>query len=329
MLGLDVSKATLEYSLLDPADQQVSASGQVPNTLAGIVALLETIPAASPWVVEPTGVYSQAVVSGAQRAGRTVLQADPRQAQALLRAVSPRAKTDRLDSLGLARYALAVPLRPFPVKAEAVVQLEHYLAARKGISASLAQLSQQRQVLPYAAAPLEAAMAALRAQRDVLDAQIAAATRQPALAVAQALDAIPGVGPVTAAAVAACLATRTFAHPDAFVAYIGLDVRVRDSGQRRGVRTLSKRGHPELRRLLYLCAQANLRSRDPDNPFTQQYARERAKGLSSTAALNAVARKLARTCWSIATHGTTYDPQRVHRQPVPAVSMQSVLDNQP
>ncbi len=46
-----------------------------------------------------------------------------------------------------------------------------------------------------------------------------------------------------------------------------------------------------------------------------EYARERAKGLSSTAALCAVARKIARLCWSLHKHGTRYDVSRVGVQP--------------
>jgi transposase len=84
------------------------------------------------------------------------------------------------------------------------------------------------------------------------------------------------------------------------VAYIGLDVDKRESGKRKGERGLTHQGDAELRRLLYLCAQANLRIQD--SPFRQQYERERAKGLSSTAALCAVARKLARLCWSLHKH---------------------------
>ncbi|MDQ2787181.1 MAG: hypothetical protein M3Y58_19495, partial [Chloroflexota bacterium] len=49
--------------------------------------------------------------------------------------------------------------------------------------------------------------------------------------------------------------------------------------------------------------------------FKQQYEREKAKGLTTTGALCAVARKLARTCWSLAAHGTRYEAKRVHRQP--------------
>jgi transposase len=327
MLGLDVSKATVAYTLLDPATSQRLDTGSVANGPAGFAALL-ALPAEHPWVVEPTGAYSAALVAHGQQAGRTVLMAPPREAHAFLRALHPRAKTDRLDSQGLAHYALAVPLRPFPVKTESVVQLEQLLAARTGLSRSLAQLKQQRQVLPYAASVLDEAITALQAQQQTLDRQIAVLSQEPELALSQDLRTIPGIGPVTAAALATCFASHTFAHPDQFVAYLGLDVQIRQSGQWRGEQRLSKQGHPELRRLLYCCAQANLRSRDPDNPFKQQYQRERAKGLATTAALNAVARKLARTAWSLVTHGTTYDPARVHVQPKPA-EPSTPLDAQP
>ena len=327
MLGVDVSKATLAYPLLNDQTHQPDQDGSVPNTAAGMATLLPRIPVTHAWVAEPTGPYSQLLVTLGQQAGRTVLLAPPRQATAFLRAVTPRAKTDRLDRQGLAHYAQVVPLRPFPVKTEVVVQLEQLLAARKSLSHSLAQLTQQRQVLPYAATVLADAIADLHHRQKTLDAQIAALIQEPDLALAHRLDEIPGIGPVTAAALAACFASHTFSRPDQFVADIGLDVRVRDSGQHSGQRTLSKRGNAELRRLLYLGAQATLRSRDPENPFKAQYQREQDKGLSSTAALNAVARTLARTAWSIATHHTTYDPARVHRQPPREVP--SPLDSEP
>jgi transposase len=128
-------------------------------------------------------------------------------------------------------------------------------------------------------------------------------------AVVARLQTVPGVGPITATKVAVCLASTAFERADQFVAYIGLDLRVRDSGQR----TLSKRGDAELSRLLYVCAQAQRRCRVP-TPFHAQYERERAKGLSTTAALCPVARTLARTCYSVVKHETTYDPARVTQQ---------------
>ena len=76
---------------------------------------------------------------------------------------------------------------------------------------------------------------------------------------------------------------------------------------------MSKQGDAELRRLFYRCAQASLRAKE--SPFVAQYEREQKKGLSKTAALCAVARKMARLCWSLAHHETEYDPGRVYRSP--------------
>lgn len=313
MLGIDVSKATLTCTCVEPHSQRPRWNTTVPNNAAGITRLLQRTDAACAWVVEPTGRYSELVVAHAQHAGRRVLLAEPKRAKAFLAAVAPRAKTDRVDSYGLALYGLATALRPFPVKSEAMAKIEQLLAARKGISESLARLRQQEAALPYAATHLSAAIAALQGEQQAIDRELAGLTRQEE-AVAR-LQTIPGVGPVTAATVASCLTSKAFAHPDQFVAYVGLDVRVRDSGQQRGKRRLSHQGDAEIRRLLYLCAQANLRSKDAENPFKQQYARERAKGLPSTGALCAVARKLARTCWSLVKYGTRYEATRVQQQP--------------
>ena len=324
MLGIDVSKATLTCALVTAHDHPPHWEASVPNTPAGIATLLRRTAPDCPWVVEPTGRYSDAVVRQATAAGRRVLLAQPQRAKAFLAALAPHAKTDRLDSEGLARYGRAADLPPFPVKSEAMDELDQLRAARKGIAESMARLRQQRAALPAAVDALTAAIAALTTHQRALDQRIAAALHHEPLVAA--LQEVPGVGPVTAAAVASCLVSKQFDHPDRFVAYIGLDVRVRDSGQRRGQRTLTHQGDAELRRLLYLSALANLRRRDPANPFKAQYERERAKGLATTAALCAVARKLARVCWSLAAHGTRYEAARVHQQPAPAARG---LDDEP
>ena len=129
------------------------------------------------------------------------------------------------------------------------------------------------------------------------------------------MDAIPGFGPVTSVAMTSRLNSKSFSHPDEWVAYLGLDVHVQESGKRKGQLGLSKRGDAELRRLLYLAALCNGRCKE--SPFKEQYERELAKGLSKTAAACAVARKLAKVCWSMHKHGTEFDPDRVAKQPNP------------
>jgi transposase len=358
MLGVDVGKAELHGTWRDPETRRVRWQGAVPNTEAGIRQLLRRVPEVSV-VVEPTGRYGERLIRAAQAAGREVLLASPRKARAFLWSEQPRAKTDRVDSAGLALYGLTGRLRPYLLPSPAVDQVKQLLAARRGLSQGLTTLRQQRAALPLAADVLAPAITALERQIAELDRQLkralgsapeparqralpAAAAAEttaaaPAVAVAPpaprrhslatasaALDAIPGVGPVTAAALAACLLDKQFTHPDQFVAYVGLDIRVNQSGRRRGQFGLSKHGDAELRRLLFLAAMAAGNSAR-DATFATRYQREQAKGLTKTAALNAVARKLAKVAWSIVTHGTTYDPARVDTQPV----HDEPLDNQP
>ena len=314
MLGIDTSKDTLYCALRDPLSRGVVWEASFCNTPAGVASLLKRVPAEAPWVIEPTGRYSTAVVVQAQQAGRSVLLAPPRKAKAFLASLQTRAKTDKLDSKGLALYGLSQPLAPYPVKEAVMDKIDQLLSARKGLSNSAARLQLQARELPEARELLLATIADLKTRIDAIDKSLATLTAQePKMAVAKQLRKVPGIGAVTATAVASRLAGKSFAHPDQFVAYVGLDIDVRDSGKKKGTRGLTHQGDAELRRLLYCCAQSSLRAKD--SPFKAQYDRERAKGLTSTAALCSVARKMAKLCWSLHKHNAVYDPDRVYQAP--------------
>jgi transposase len=308
MFSLDVSKGTLSCALTDPATRRLQWERTVHNTPEQVERLLARVPAETPWVLEPTGRDSLSVAKQAVAAGRTVLMAPPRKAKQFLASVQSRAKTDRLDARGLGLFALSAALPPYPIRSEAMERLHQLLVARRGLSRALASLKQRLPELPHAKASLQPAIADLAARLKALDRQIAQERRQ--LPAARTLQQVHGVGPVTAAAVGACLTSKRFPKSDQFVAYVGLDIAKRESGQRKGERGLTRQGDAELRRLLYLCAQASLRAEG--SPFRAQYERERQKGLATTAALCAVARKLAKVCWSLVAHGGEYDPARVY-----------------
>lgn len=317
MLGIDVSKDTLSCTLLDATTRSLLWHKEVKNSSGGWKQLLRHTPADVAWVLEPTGRYSQDVARAGREAGRDVRLAQPKKAQLFLKSVQSRAKTDKLDAAGLALYGLccqgtSCDLKPYPLKSEMQEELDQLLCARKGLSQSVCALQARQRELPRAAATLQPAVSALQEQIKEADRQIARLTSAPELAAVKELQKVPGIGPVIASTLVSRLTARSFSHSDQFVAYCGLDVRIRQSGKRSGQLGLSKQGEAELRRLLYLAAQASLRAKD--SPFKAQYERERAKGLSSTAALCAVARKIARLSWSLVTHGGSYDPQRVYQQ---------------
>ena len=317
MLSLDVSTATRACALFEAPSRQPQGEGEVPNSPAGVAQLLARTTPEQPWVLEPTGRYSTPVAKQARAAGRSVLLASPRKAKRYLESIQSRAKTERLDARGLGLDALTHARPPYPLKTADVERRAQLLAARRGVVQSLSSLRQQQRDLPYAAAALQPVLDALQAQVKALDLQIQQA--QQACPAAQQLRPVPGIGPVTASAVGACLTAQQFAHADQFVAYVGLDVGVRRSGKRqsdRSPRGLTKQGDAYLRRLLYMCARAAVRAKG--SPFRAPFERERAKGLPKVAAYCAVARKLARLCWALVQHDTRYDPQRVSQPPISA-----------
>ncbi|WP_043359362.1 IS110 family transposase, partial [Methyloversatilis universalis] len=97
-----------------------------------------------------------------------------------------------------------------------------------------------------------------------------------------------------------------FSGGDAFIAFLGLDVTVRQSGTQRGRGALSKKGDAEMRRLLYNAAMAASRS-STWQPFYQRLLQ---RGFSRTQALVALARKLARVAFSLMKNASNYVPKQ-------------------
>lgn len=136
-----------------------------------------------------------------------------------------------------------------------------------------------------------------------LDEQLAAAVEQLPAGDLAVLRSIPGIGPLSGAALLGVFTRLGFRSSDAVVAYSGFDPRPQDSGQKRGRRRLSKRGPAELRRLLYNAAMSAAKTKTW-KPF---YERQRAKGLPTTAALVVLARKLIRVAFALFKKDVCFD----------------------
>jgi transposase len=103
-----------------------------------------------------------------------------------------------------------------------------------------------------------------------------------------------------------------FDSPEQYVAYVGLDPSLHDSGdtiKRRG--RISKRGSPLLRHTLYLAAFVVYRRHDY---FRRIYLKHLGRGKKHTNALVIVARRLARVIWRLLTDNREF----TKRAPKPA-----------
>lgn len=139
---------------------------------------------------------------------------------------------------------------------------------------------------------------------------------------ADELDALPGIGDKSVLPLL-CLLSRWQTVTDgqgsskALTAYVGLDPRTEQSGQREYRRGISKQGDPEIRRMLFMAVLGGIRGQ---NVLREGYERLVARGKPKQVALIAMARKLLRWGWAVFRSGKPFDAARLSAKPAPQLA---------
>lgn len=306
-IGVDVAKSDIMVACAEEG----FSTRKIANQRAALVAFLKGLPTGSRIGVEATGCYHELVAEIAHKRGFVVYVLNPKDTRHYAKAMGLRGKTDRVDAELIARMLEREHenLRPWIPPTPQQREIDRLFKRR-------ATLSRLRAALTLSLTGLSGFGADLKALKLRFDQAIARMdSRVTELVEADPerkqncsrLREITGVGTVVSTSLVNTLERVPLRSADAFVAFTGLDPRPLDSGQHRGRRRLSKRGPAELRRLLYLAAMSAAKTKI----WKPLYEHHRAKGLSSTAALVILARRIARTAWSIYTHKTTFDPNRL------------------
>lgn len=127
-------------------------------------------------------------------------------------------------------------------------------------------------------------------------------------AASQKLAAIPGLGPLTATAMAASIGdARNFKNGRQLAAWLGIVPRQHSTGGKPTLLGISKRGDAYLRTLLIHGARAALRTAERKanaDPWLTQLLARRHKNVAAVALAN----KNARTIWALLAHDRQYDP---------------------
>jgi transposase len=290
-VGVDVSKAQVEICTGD----QVM---RLANARAELEAFFRGLPGLARVAVESTNRYHMKVVEAALACGHTVYLVDPFRLSRYRDAVGVRAKTDVTDAQLLVRYITseARHLVPYSPPPKAVRRLRELLRARAKLTKTQVTIQQSLAEIGELKSTGVKLQQQYRAAIALIDGKLKGCLRDAGYAAeATRCRGIPGIGRLNAAALVAVFHRGLFRNADAFIAFLGLDVRVRESGRYRGRRKLTKRGDPELRRLLFNAARAAART----SAWKACYERLRARGLSTTAACVALARKIARVAFAV------------------------------
>ena len=281
------------------------------NTIQGIAQLLRMVPPSSVLGLESTGRYHTQLAMAAHAAGLCVHVLNPLDARRYAQSVGQRGKTDRMDALVLARYICHehAHLQQWQPPTACQAALRELLAHRATLvrqRSALAQAGCHNKALARLDEPVLAAMQQAIAQ---IDEQLASTVQaDPASQEAfEYITSVPGLGLVCGALLVMLFGRMQTRSADAVIAFTGLDPRPNDSGKKTGQRRLSKRGWPEIRRLMYTAAMSAARTKT----WNSFYRAQRDKGLSTTAALVVLARKLLRVAFSLFKQHTSFDPALV------------------
>jgi transposase len=285
--GLDIAKLNLQLHL-------AGRLHDLPNTPAGhrrLRKLLAPVPGVHV-VCEATGGYERDVVAALHEARIPVSVLNPARVRHFARAQGQRAKTDNIDAAVLTAYGRALQPKPTAPRTEPEQHLAELIRRRVQLVEALVIQRQQAGRFALAAVRRSAQRLVRFLEKELteIEEQLQALRRQASEvdARAQKLEAITGVGTITALGVLAELPELGTLNRREAAALAGVAPHPRESGQWQGRRSIGG-GRAPVRRALYMAALVAARSNRVLKAF---YQRLRAAGKPAQVALTAVMRKL-------------------------------------
>ena len=252
-VGIDVSKASLDVAVR-PTDER----WKVANDETGIEQISSRLGELRPVLVvlEATGGLEVPLTSALACAQQPVAVVNPRQVRDFARATGKLAKTDLLDAQVLAHFAEAVHPEPRPVPDEQLQALRALFARRRQV---VEMITMEKNRLHSARMPVRERVkehiAWLRTELESLNQDLGRSIHDLPVWREQdnLLQSVPGVGPVTSFTLLAELPELGKLDRKQIAALVGVAPLNRDSGARRGKRTIWG-GRAQVRSVLYMAA---------------------------------------------------------------------------
>ena len=305
-IGIDVSKATLDV-------YDGHKSHKVRNDLSGFKAIMQLASQKEELclIFEPTGIYAHDLILHCQRHHIKAIIVGSKEARDYARSIKQRSKTDKIDAKVLYRYhtqieeeEITVPFLDTHMRAIAqkrnvyekyqkmIHQLKNLIEATDTTDTILlASLKKQITSLEKSSQKLLEAIEGLLVANEEHKAAIAH------------LQTIPGIAKKSALVILMEILRYPKARSHEFVALMGLDPVLKDSGIFRGKSRISKQGGRYLRGKLYMSTVVAIQHNDRLKVF---YERLVQNGKPKKLALIAAMRKLLRIAFAMVKNKEPY-----------------------
>lgn len=321
VIGIDVSKAKIDCAWLRDTQTLKLKSKVLPNTADGHQALLQWAEKNTGhdlqdirFICEATGVYHEALAYALHAGGADVVVMNPAHVREYAKSLGSLTKTDKKDSLVLARYGATQICRPWQPEPAEVRQLKALLSRLDALEQDLQRENNRlekatvQSASPKVIDSIEAMITHIQAEIERLKRELDDhIDGHPQLRNdSKLLQSIPGVGDAVSRQMLAVYHSRCFQKATQIAAYLGLTpVEYQSGSSVRAPSRISKAGSSHIRRKLYMPSMVAARHNPPAKAL---YERLVQKGKSKKAALCAVMRKLVHQCFGVLKHQQAYCP---------------------
>jgi transposase len=257
-VGIDVGKKWLDIALWGE-----DAVWRVSNDEAGVTEVIERMAEVDPQLIaiEATGGYEQLAVQSMLLKGLSVAVINPTRVRALSKATGKLAKTDVIDARLIAEYAFKIQPKVQASKEANEIQLKAMVTRREQLveirtgeqnrlgTANSSMKMGIREHIEWLGNRID--------ELEVLIEELVECLPEWKV-LAERLDSIPGVGPITAVTVIAEMPELGQLNRQEVAALAGLAPFNRDSGKKRGRRRIFG-GRKGVRRVLYMACLSAIR----------------------------------------------------------------------
>lgn len=323
-IGIDVSKAKLDCSLLMDVTNNKRKSKIVINSTTGISDLLAwTNKQNAPndelhAILEGTGVYHEKAAQALHDAGVRVSIVNPAQVRNFAFGLAIRNKTDGMDSFVLARYGALVQPKVWIPPSQEARTLQALLKRREAIAQDLIRENNRLEKADSTDTPIiirqsiTDSIEFLKTQLTKIKQDIDDHTNNHTNLKEdlELLQSIPAVGPQVSNHLLAVIHNHDFDTSEKLTAYLGLVPVQRQSGSSISGRThISKAGPPHIRAILFMAAITATRY---NSHIKALYLRLLEGGKSKRSALCAAMRKLVQLCFGVLKTRQSYQENYAH-----------------
>jgi transposase len=315
-VGIDISKDYFDVAL--PAATGRYRHLKLSNDVKGFKQLLKEAKDGSAkdgsltFVMEASGPYYLPLASFLHQQGLKVSVVNPLVMRHYASMLFSRTKTDKKDAALIASYAQSQQPALWEPEAEHVLALKQLQTVARGFQKSHHQQSRQLEsleaagkLMPKAKKGMERIIKQLEKELEKLEKEMEELVKEHYQQQYEQLKSIPGLGKKSSMLLIAITSGFTrFSHVKQLISYVGFCPRIFESGSSiRGKGHICKMGMSAVRKMLYVCSWSAIRC---NKACKELYERLLAKGKAKKLALVAVANKLLKQAFAIATKKENY-----------------------